>query len=403
MVLSNNDGCVISRSNEAKALGIPMGCPAFKISQYTHSREVIRLSGRHQLYYDISCRIMNILGQNVDNVEVYSVDEAFFKVPYDDNEKNVNFLIKLREKIYKYVGIPVSIGVAPTRTLTKIAARIAKKDASCSGVKILEENDFSDVLSSVDISDVWGIGRRLTASLQENGIVNAAQFAALPSNLVRKRYGVTVARTHDELLGIDCIAISTTDARRKSIGNSRTFATMHYKKNDVQDAVLHFALSCAKQLRSEGAVASRIMVYVRGDYFKEDQPFYSNSCQLRLATPTSDTLTLVNYAITALNSIFREGFGYRKAGVMVEGIIPANEVQLSLFDHADINKQKNLMRTVDLINRRFINANVILAPEVDRKKWAPRHEHNASQSKQLYIYSGMSRGGVSAIDYNEIE
>ncbi|MBQ1722781.1 MAG: Y-family DNA polymerase, partial [Muribaculaceae bacterium] len=238
VVLSNNDGCVIARSNEAKAMGIPMGCPAFQIKKHIGTarlNDVIQLSARHTLYHDISLRIMSLLGRSCERLEVYSVDEAFFQAPFNDPVKDEQFLRDLVAKIYKYVGIPVSIGYAPTRTLAKIASRIAKKNPDTTqGVYGLTSQHLIDsALVKTDISDVWGIGRRLTEALRNRGVGSAAQFVQYPNSLVRSLFNITVAHTHAELKGIDCTAASPVTVAHKSIMNSRTFGTLITSRNEV--------------------------------------------------------------------------------------------------------------------------------------------------------------------------
>lgn len=395
VVLSNNDGCVIARSNEAKAMGIPMGCPAFQIKKHIGNAklsDVVQLSARHRLYHDISLRIMSLLGRSCERLEVYSVDEAFFQAPFNDPAQDERFLRDLVAKIYQYVGIPVSIGYAPTRTLAKIASRIAKKNPDTTqGVYGLTDQGLVDsALKKTDISDVWGIGRRLTEALRNRGVGTAAQFVEYPNSLIRSLFNITVAHTHAELKGVDCTAASPVTIAHKSIMNSRTFGSLITNRNEVQAAVMHFAEHCSRQLRSEGSVAGTVMVYVRGDRYREDLPFYSNSCQLNLATPSSSALIIVHYALQAFNCIFKEGYSYRKAGVMLLNIKPESMVQLNLFDKEDHNKQNRLMHAIDRINSRYATQAVNLASTSAKGEWKPRQQHlNQTAQSALHIYSGM--------------
>ncbi len=390
VVLSNNDGCVIARSNEAKSLGIPMGCPAFQISQ--HTREpVVQLSGRHTVYGDISHRVMAMVGAEVENLEVYSVDEAFFTLPYDNLEQNHAFLAALVKKIHKWVGIPVSIGFAPTRTLAKIASHIAKKDRRITdGVYWLLRPEAIDIiLRRTPVGDVWGIGRRLNDALADRGVTTAAQFASMPPALVRNLFSVTVERTQRELRGEDCVAPSPVTVAHNSIMNSRTFGHIITNRRSVQDAVVVFAKMCAKRLRDEHAVASLVTVFVRGDRFRQDQPYYANSCQVRLTTPSASTMTIVTHAMSAFNSIFREGFGYRKAGVLLSGISSDESVQLNLFERQDQGRQRQLMQAIDHINNHYGAQVVTLAPDTPDGEWRPEHSHTQQGSRTLRIYTGM--------------
>ncbi len=390
VVLSNNDGCVIARSNEAKALGIPMGCPAFQIKDHTDPQQVVQLSARHIVYADMSHRIMGMMGNEVEGLEVYSVDEAFFRTPYDDVERNHEFLARMVSKVYRHIGVPVSIGFAPSRSLAKIASHIAKKDRRINdGVYWLVRPDAIDIiLRRTPIADVWGIGRRLTASLLGRGIDTAYKFAHMPSGMVRALYSVTVERTQRELRGEDCQPINPVNIAHNSLMTSRTFGHVLTSRREVQDAIVHFAQATARRLRDEHQVAASVMTYVRGDRFREDMPYYSNSCEMRLRTPSSSTMTIVHYALVAFNAIFREGYGYRKAGVMVAGLTPDTMVQLNLWDTADHGKQRALMRTIDDINQRYSTQVVQLAPEVGEHAWAPNQTHLMPTSQTLRIYSG---------------
>ena len=389
VVLSNNDGCVIARSNEAKAAGIPMGCPAFKIKEHTDPRQVVQLSARHILYRDLSNRVMNILGQEVENVQQYSVDEAFFLLPHEDVETSHRVMAEVVKKVRQYVGIPVSIGFAPTRTLAKIANHIAKKDHRITdGVYWLVRPEAIDIiLRRTAIEDVWGIGRRLAASLKSKGIITAA--VKMPSSLVRSQYSVTLERTQRELMGHDCQIANPVTIAHKTIMTSRTFGKVLTNRDEIADAIVSFAERTARQLRDEGSVAGSVMTYVRGDHFREDLPFYSNSCQLQLATPTSDTMTIVRQALVAFNNIWRDGFGYRKAGVMALDIQHGGAIQLNVFDPEDHGKLRRLMTSIDSINNLYGRRSVKLAPGLQRGEWAPNQNHFQPLSKTLHFYTGM--------------
>ena len=391
VVLSNNDGCVIARSNEAKAAGIPMGCPTFKIKEHTDPNQVIQLSARHILYRDLSNRVMSILGKEVDNLQIYSVDEAFFQMPHEDIETSHRVMAEVVRKVKQYVGIPVSVGLAPSRTLAKIANHIAKKDRRITdGVYWLVRPEAIDIiLRRTPIEDVWGIGRRLAVSLQARGIKTAADFVKMPPSLVRSQYSVTLERTQRELMGHDCQIANPVTIAHKTIMTSRTFGKVITNRNEIADAVLSFAEKTARQLRNEGSVAGSIMTYVRGDRFREDLPFYANSCQLRLDTPTSDTMTIVRQALNALNNIWRDGFVYRKAGVMALDIEHGGAIQLNVFDPEDHGKLRRLMTSIDGINNQYGTRSVKLVPGLHRGEWSPNQTHLNTTSKTLHFYTGM--------------
>ena len=391
VVLSNNDGCVIARSNEAKAAGIPMGCPAFKIKEYTDPRQVVQLSARHILYRDLSDRVMYLMGKEVDNLQVYSVDEAFFRLPHEDVETSHRIMAELVKKIRQYVGIPVSIGFAPSRTLAKVANHIAKRDRRITdGVYWLVRPEAIDIiLRRTPIEDVWGVGRRLSASLHERGIKTAADFVKMPPSLVRSLYSVTLERTQRELMGHDCQIANPVTIAHKTIMTSRTFGKVLTDRDEIADAVVSFAEKTAHQLRVEGSVAGSIMTYVRGDHFREDLPFYSNSCQVRLDTPSSDTMTIVRQALNAFNLIWRDGFAYRKAGVMALDVQHASGIQLNVFDPDDHAKLRRLMSSIDDINNMYGSRSIKLAPGLQRGEWAPNQKHFSDASKTLHFITGM--------------
>ena len=391
VVLSNNDGCVIARSNEAKAAGIPMGCPAFKIKDYTNPNEIIQLSARHIMYRDLSNRVMNVLGNEVGNLQIYSVDEAFFRLPYEDVETSHRAMADVVKKVKQYVGIPVSVGFAPSRTLAKIANHIAKKDKRITdGVYWLVRPEAIEIiLRRTPIEDVWGIGRRLAYSLQSRGIKTAADFVKMPPSLVRSLYSVTLERTQRELMGHDCQIVNPVTIAHKTIMTSRTFGKIITKYDEIADAVVTFAEKTARQLRDENSVAGSIMTYVRGDRFREDIPFYSNSSQLKLATPSNDTMTIVRQALNAFNNIWREGYAYRKAGVMALDIEHGGAIQLNVFDPEDHGKLRRLMTSIDGINNQYGTRSVKLVPGLQRGEWSPNQTHINATSKTLHFYTGI--------------
>ena len=391
VVLSNNDGCVISRSYEAKDLGIPMGCPAFKIKEYTDASKVIMISGRHQLYGDISARIMSIVGHHVEKIEIYSIDEAFFRMPYGDDERNTEFALMLTRKIYQYTGISVSIGFAPTRTLAKVASHLAKKKRTLNEnvYALTDKIDIEMQLAMLPIRDVWGIGRQTAESLKSQRINTALDFVRMPSVFVRRRYTVTGYRTQCELKGEDCSAMSAATIAHQSIMTSRSFGKTISGKQDLNDAIVSFASMSAKRLRSQNSIASSVTAFVASDRFSETEPYYSNSCEIKLPTPSSSTLEIVKYAVMAMNNIFRPGVNYKKAGVLLSGIRPCTAVQQNLFAEVDLNKHNKLMQIVDQINSKTGSYCVGLAPDQASHKWAPSKKFQSAPKSSLHIFSAM--------------
>ncbi len=391
VVLSNNDGCVISRSYEAKDLGIPMGCPAFKIKEYTDASKVIMISGRHQLYGDISARIMSIVGHHVEKIEIYSIDEAFFRMPYGDDERNTEFALMLTRKIYQYTGISVSIGFAPTRTLAKVASHLAKKKRTLNEnvYALTDKIDIEMQLAMLPVRDVWGIGRQTAESLKSQRINTALDFVRMPSVFVRRRYTVTGYRTQCELKGEDCSAMSAATIAHQSIMTSRSFGKTISGKQDLNDAIVSFASMSAKRLRSQNSIASSVTAFVASDRFSETEPYYSNSCEIKLPTPSSSTLEIVKYAVMAMNNIYRPGVNYKKAGVLLSGIRPCTAVQQNLFAEVDLNKHNKLMQIVDQINSKTGSYCVGLAPDQASHKWAPSKKFQSAPKSSLHIFSAM--------------
>ena len=395
VVLSNNDGCAIARSNEAKALGIPMGCPIFKIKDYVADpSQVVAISGNHILYNDISQRIMLQLGRSVENIQVYSVDEAFFTINCPDPAQATAEAKKLAQSITHDIGIPVSAGLSSTKTLAKIASHIAKKSRTANGAAhaLVTPGEIESALRATPIDDVWGIGRRLTKTLHSFRVLTAHDFTLLPDDLIRHQFSIAALRVKRELLGHSCTEIASVDSPRQSIMSSRTFGGLVADKRQVAEAVVNFASQCCAQLRRQGSAARSVTVHIAGDINKPNLPYYSNRCEIRLPFATSNTLEIVNNALIALDNIFRPGFSYKRAGVLLSDISSASQGQLDLFHSADEMKSRKLMSAIDRINAASAGA-VTLASASGAGKWTPRKEHLPRRSPVLRIYSGMSLPG----------
>ena len=387
VVLSNNDGCAISRSNEAKALGIPMGCPAFKIKDIPGAENVIAISSNHVLYSDISHRIMSILGKEVDSLQVYSVDEAFFKINCADAMDAECECAALAEKIRRSTGIPVSVGIASTKTLAKIASHIAKKRTRKMVHTLLDRATIERELRLIAVDDVWGIGRRISEKLHRSGVYSAYDFTRLPSSFIKSVFNINVERTRLELLGESVAEISPIDDKKQSITTSRSFGRLVADRVQLSDAIVAFASNCCKLLRSQNSVAGSVYVAVRGDINVPSLPFYSNCCEMKLQYPTCSTMEIVNNALIALDNIFKEGFYYKKAGVTLCGIRNAEKSGMGLFEAEQETKQRRLMSAIDSINA--TGDVVSLAADAAESRWHPRKEHKPKRSEVLRFYSGM--------------
>lgn len=387
VVLSNNDGCVISRSNEAKALGIPMGCPAFKIRDFANADDVVAISGNHVLYNDISHRIMSILGKEAEALQVYSVDEAFFKIREADVDVVRRDCERLAAGILSGVGIPVSVGVSTTKTLAKIASHIAKKRTKKSVHILLDDREIESELRVTPVSDVWGIGRHLCEKLRKMHVNFAYEFTQLPSSLIRSMFNISVENTRRELLGQSVAEISAIDSDKQSVTTSRSFGKLVSDRGQLSDAIVAFASNCCKLLRQQNSVAGMVCVSIRGDVNVPSLPFYSNCCEIRLPYHTCSTMEIVSSALVAFDSIFKEGFMYKKAGVTLYGIKSAAKCSPGLFDVEHEMRQRKLMSAIDSINSS--GELVALAAGTAQGTWRPRKEHKAKRSEVLRFYSGM--------------
>ncbi len=374
VVLSNNDGCVIARSNEAKSIGITMGQPAFQIKELIKKFDVRVFSTNFALYGDMSQRVMNILSEFVPDIEIYSIDEAFLSLKGFDLYNIRDYGMNIREKVTRSTGIPVSIGIASTKTLAKVANHYAKKVPSHNGVFIIDNNNITESLSTFPVGDVWGIGRQYNKMLAKYGINSALDFVNASPQWIRKTMSVVGLRTQEELRGNECYGMELTIPAKKTICTARSFGQMLTEYQPVAEAVANFASRCALKLRKQRSCANILMVFIHTNRHREDLPQYARNRVLKLPSATSSTFEIVEYALLAVKSIFREGFQYKKAGVIVSGIVPENAVQNCLFDHVDRKKHSLLLTKVDEINERYGRDTVKLAVLGYKRRWKLRQE-----------------------------
>jgi len=352
VVLSNNDGCVVARSNESKAMGIKMGTPFFQVKSLVDSGRLYVRSSNYTLYGDMSRRVMNILRDTIPDIEVYSIDEAFMSLDGIPSEQWKPLCSDLVRRIKQWTGIPVSIGIAPTKTLGKIANHFAKRYPGYRGVCVIDNDDKRvKALSLTPIEDVWGVGWRGAPKLQQLGVKTALDLCGKPSLWVQKHMGISGVRTWQELQGIDCIE-DNHELRRQTICTSRSFADLISDKDELSLRIADFAGICASKLRKEGSVAGEVGIFMQTNRFRPDLPQYYPAATLRLDVPASSTQEIVGAAIKLLDSLFKPGYGYKRAGVTVSAIIPADEVQGSLFDDraADRDRENKVSMLMDSIN-----------------------------------------------------
>jgi len=374
VILSNNDGCVIARSNEAKALGIPMGAPAFEYKKLFTDHNVFVFSSNYALYGDMSSRVMNILSTFTPDIEVYSIDEAFLKFEGFQNYNLDDYGISIQKTVTKNTGIPISVGFAPTKALAKVANKIAKKfpDRTKSVYVIDSEEKRIKALKWTKIEDVWGIGRRFAKRLQAKNIFNAYQFTQMPDDWVRREMAVVGLRLKHELEGKPTLDLEM-PKNKKMIATTRSFEKPMVKLEDIAERVATFTASCSEKLRRQKSHCNMIMVFVHTNYFRKDQPQYSRNIVINTDFPTNSTIELNKYAQIALKSIFKEGYHYKKAGVIVMGLTPNNETQLSLFSTSN-PKHQPLMSVVDKLNKSFGRNKIKFANQSLDRQWKMKQE-----------------------------
>lgn len=363
VVLSNNDGCVIARSNEAKALGIAMGQPAFELKELFCREGVAVYSSNFALYGDMSQRVVDVLEGFGFPVDVYSIDESFIRFPDLPPEELYKIGLEMRTKVLKWVGIPTAVGISKTMTLAKVGNKLAKKGR---GVRVLYTDEtIEKTLKEFPIEDVWGIGRQWGRRLQEQGVKTAWDLSALSEHRLRSELNVQAVRTALELKGVACCAESARDELPKSIVSSRTFSTPLTSKQDLQEAIAHFTTTAAAKLRSHGGLAQVLGVFVR------EKELWS-STTLSLPTPTAYPPTLIRCALQGLHTIFHPRGKYKKGGVYLAGITDASAVQLDLLapdDHAP--KKQAFIEVMDAINSTYGRRTVHFAAEGLSQAWRP--------------------------------
>ena len=371
IVLSNNDGCVIARSNESKALGIKMGEPAFKLKSLIEKNNINVFSTNFALYGDLSKRVMNVMRNEVNQMEVYSIDEAFLDFSdYATKERGV----ALKEKVRQWTGIPVSVGIAHTKVLSKVASHIAKKHTR-SGVFMFDDEDLiRRALNVFPVEDLWGVGRKNAKRLKEAGIHTALQFRECDSNWIRRNMSVNGVRLQKELFGEVCYPLELKRNRKKNICTARSFGAEVKELSKLQEAISSHANTCARKLREEKSCCASISVFINTNPFKPQAKQYNPYKVIQLDVPTNDSLEIVKIAIKELESIYRSDCIYKKAGVIVGKIVPQEQVQLSLFDKLNRGKRKSINKAVDKLNAVMGRDKVRLAVQGSGRKWKLKQE-----------------------------
>ena len=375
VVLSNNDGCIISRSNEAKALGIKMGEPYFKARNIIIKNNVQVFSSNYSLYGDISRRVMRTLKRFNSKIEVYSIDEAFLDLSNFSDKEVKDVGKEIRNTVLQWTGIPTSIGIAETKTLSKVANHIAKKQKSCV-VSLVNIKDLDPILEKVEVRDIWGVGKQLSKFYIKNGIYNAKQLKNASNTWIKKTKNVLSSRTAMELRGVPCIEIETKHAKRKSCCVSRSFGKKVEKLRELKESVTSYCLNAAEKIRSESLVCKSITVFIRTSPFQNKGIFYSNSKTIDFPIATNNSIEIVKNALEGLDLIYRDGFKYQKAGIILSGLSDSEKGN-SLFKSTKDEKIKNLMQSIYNTNYRYGRSTISLASAGINKKWSMRRQYSS--------------------------
>ncbi len=374
VVLSNNDGCVISRSREAKDLGIKMGEPYFKVKDLVKRNKVEVYSSNYALYGDISRRVMKVLKTFSPKVEIYSIDEAFIDLSFIDEKGVEDYGREIRSRVLKWTGIPTSVGIASTKTLSKVANHIAKKEKA--GVIYLNTN-IDERLKKFPIEDVWGVGKQLSKFYRKNNISNAYDLKNVSNTWVKKGTNVLGAKTAMELRGIPCIDLQIDQEKRKNCCVSRSFGRKVKDLNELEESVITHCLNAAEKIRADDQIAKTITVFIRTSPFDKNRRYYSNSKTIDLAIPTSNSIELIKNAVKALTDIYKYGYAYQKAGIILSGLKDANQNDQNLLTPLLENKSKKLMKAIDYTNTKYGRYAISIAQAGLSKGWKMRREHSS--------------------------
>ncbi len=390
VVLSNNDGCIIARSNEAKALGFKMGDPYFKVKQRIAKHRVAVFSSNYTLYGDMSHRVVDTLQQLAPSVEVYSIDEAFLDLKGFSTAAMITLAAHIRRTVKTWTGIPVSVGIGPTKTLAKAANRMAKKNPALAGVcSLITASSQHEALTQLPVADVWGISRQWSKLLESQGITTALAFSQQPDDWLKKHLTVVGQRTAWELRGIPCIPLEHAPPPRKGIMVFRSFGHRLTEYEPLREALASYVTRVAEKLRRERRHAHQMMIFLHNSPFDTKEAYCSRQASFQLPHPTRDTAELIHHGCTALRRIFRAGVRYSKCGVMLTELTPEDVYQGNFLDTRDRARSKTLMATIDTINHRLGRNSLFYAASGIRRPWAMsagmRSPHFTTDWEQLLI------------------
>lgn len=377
VVLSNNDGCVVARSAEVKALGVKMGDPWFKLKELSEKHGILAFSSNYTLYADMSNRMMRVLGTYSPKQEVYSIDECFLGFDGIASSKRPVIGQRIRQQVQQWIGLPVCVGIAPTKTLAKLANHCAKKDyAGEQGVcdlGLLNEGELDSLFSRIGVKEVWGVGRRLTERLADLGISTVNDLRHADTSMLRREFSVVLERTVMELRGTPCMELEDMVPAKQQIMSSRSFGAYIHTLPELGEAISSYIARAAEKLRSQGSVANAVEVFIRTNPFNERNPQYQQAIAVPLTQATSDTVRLTRAALWGLKRIYRPGFSYQKAGVMLMALHSANQTQGVLFGTAHPGRT-DLMKVIDQANSRWGRGTLRLAAEGVIKPWQMKRD-----------------------------
>ena len=376
VVLSNNDGCVIARSPESKKLGIAMGAPAHKMSEAFHRHNVHVFSSNYTLYGDMSHRVVETLQSFTHEIEVYSIDEAFMRLAKPPEEDWDALGRSIQKRVRQWTGIPVSVGIAPTKTLAKIANERAKERFETQGVlSLTSPQKWNAVLKQTEVSEVWGVGRNNSEKLQRHGIDTAWEFSQQKDDWIQSRFTIVGLRTAWELRGQPCLSLEEITDDRKGILSSRSFGRPVYELQELEEALADYTDRAARKLRAQNSVAHLIMVKLQTNKYDNRQPYYKNSATIRLPSPSSFTPDLISWAHYAQRQIYVRGYRYKKTSVMLLGITPDEQVQMNMFSKSQNDPRKErLMKSMDGLKRAYGKHSIKSASQGIEQNWRMRRQ-----------------------------
>jgi len=378
IVLSNNDGNVISRSQEAKDIGVEMGAPFYQIKKLIEEKGIFVFSSNYELYADMSDRVRGVLKGFVPEIEYYSIDECFFSLSGFESKNLDTYCREIKARVEQWTGIPVSIGVGETKSLAKCANKISKKSSKTLGVLNLVGSPFVDkALEQVKIGDVWGVGRAYEIFFKENGITTALGFKKAPEPFVKEKMGIVGVRILKELNGISCLPLEMVPPAKKQIGSNKGFGLLTESLIDLKEAITAYVTRCAEKTRQEKQAVKTMSVWVSTDPFRND-PQYSESITIEFPVATNYTPVLVKLACKGIDRLFKKGYRYKRVGVNFQELVSADQIQQNLFWSSNTVEEKALMTVVDQINGQCGAGTVRLAGEGFKHSWGTRFQYKSA-------------------------